>query len=268
MPVRTLEDAISATRTCQKISESGETAGILDGDDEYDIYEGDDIQVGEAVSSIVAENSRNEFVQDRQLPSVDHAPPSPVQPQSSSAGEHPRRPVAQVEHDVIAVTPTVPVTQPVTLPPQQEESIHFPQEALNLAAEEARLIEALQTTNERAQREKLTVELLNLFQRSESMASSAIAEESSHVAQNGTSKSAYNDITVVTSLNETESDNDQHGGDKMQAAASKITTSDNTAQCVQRQQDQTSEVKTQQPVGRKTPPHLRGVVTPWRPKGN
>lgn len=264
MPVRTLEDAISATRTCKKITESEGTVGILDCDGEYDIYEGNNLQAGEAASPMAAENSLDEFARGRQPPSVYEVSPSPVQPLSSSTVERLGRPVTQVEHDIIAATPPVRVTQPVTPPPQQDESIDFPQKVLDLAAEEARLIKTLETTNERVQREKLTAELLQLFERSENMTLSAKAKGSNCVVQTGTFKSD-NDTTAATLLDD--DDDDQHGGSKLQAEASKITTPSDDSKWVQCQQSHQSGDKTQQPVARKTPPHLRRGVAPWRNNG-
>ncbi|KAI1146578.1 hypothetical protein F4825DRAFT_472422 [Nemania diffusa] len=239
IPILEKHDAVSAARIFQGITEPGDTSSILDFDVEYDIYRNDDVNLEkEAASSAVT------FIYDEK--SVSSAL---VQQEESPATERPRYDVARGGNEIAAAASTIPATEA-----QKGEDVIF-QQVVDLAEEEARLITEIRTTNERARREKLTLELLEVLQRSNSLALSVKAPKD--VAQNGAAKPTGNK-TTTTSFTKTK-DDDCHNDGIMQADARKSTRFDSAPQGTPHELGEYSIPETEPSTGRKTPPHLRGI---------
>lgn len=231
MPVREQENAVSVARMCQAVTEPADTTGILDSDDEYVIYQDDAANPVETASGMVTSEPSVTFIHGQQPPSL-----APVQQKESPAMESPGDAIAQGGHEVVAAAPTISVTL------AQQEGVNFPQ-VVDLAAEEDRLIMELRTTNDRARREELMTEVLKLLHMKD------------NVVQNGASKSTDDGAPAPTSFIETKKDDWSDGNN----GQDENTSSNGTPQVTPRELGTQPSPQTQQPTGRKTPPHLRGL---------
>ncbi|KAJ2974915.1 hypothetical protein NUW58_g8506 [Xylaria curta] len=196
MPVRELGNAIFASGTFEAVGSTEDITGIVDCDDDYDVYRDEDAHLGVGASFTVAGNTPGEFV------SVLHLPPpcevfSPFQQQKAHAAEHRKENFAHSEQGTIAATPSI-----VAAHANREENIDSPEEMEDGAARESSLIVALQNTNDREERAKLTVQLYELLHKSAGLGVGA--KSSSNVARNGTPKAINNGTTETASQVATE----------------------------------------------------------------
>ncbi|KAJ8110648.1 hypothetical protein ONZ43_g5822 [Nemania bipapillata] len=221
IPVREQKNAVSAARLCQTVMQPEDTIEILDSGDEYDVYQDDDVDLVEAPRA--TRKPYATFVHGHQPFSLVLA-----RQKESPATENTRNIIDQ-EHETVAATPSSSITQA-----RQHESLNSPQVA-DLSAEEARLIMELRGINERARREKLVTELLELVQ---NVASCMKAGQPNDMIQND--GSGFTDNSAPAIIVSTETKNDE--GSDMKHEAGKE-----------------PSPQTQQPSGRKTPPHLRGI---------
>ncbi|KAI0431970.1 hypothetical protein F5Y09DRAFT_303095 [Xylaria sp. FL1042] len=169
MPTREIDNAITATKLSKGVDVS-EAIGILDGDDEYDVYQGDDGCLDSAASSTGLGNPPDAIFPSQQLSTAFATPFAPIPPQEAFVAECTEKATTWLgKCDTSTTTPTKAVP-------------HSP-EVVDLAAQESRLILQLQTTNERKEREKLTTELLELLKRSDNLTLNAKTNQSSSATQ-------------------------------------------------------------------------------------
>ncbi|TGJ78926.1 hypothetical protein E0Z10_g9837 [Xylaria hypoxylon] len=165
IPVRKLDNAVAATKYSLGIAISEDSNSVLDGDDEYDVYQGDDGHFDSGLSSV----SFTSF--------------GPVQQRDNFS----------VKSSENAATWS-----------GQDEIVGLPQEVMDLEAQESRLIMEIQTTNDRTKRTQLTTELLELLQRSENSTRSVKANQSNHVDQAGAVDAAVGEAVSTISFTEAE----------------------------------------------------------------
>ncbi|KAI0910160.1 hypothetical protein F4823DRAFT_386208 [Ustulina deusta] len=266
MPVREIDNAVTATKTSQRVSRSEDTIGILDFDDEYDIYKGDDGCLGSAASSTVVENPCDKFLRSQQFSSVPLAPVAMIQEQKSVAAERTENALIQPGQDTNASTPARVVTQT-----RQDNNADLSQEEVDLAVQETRLIMELQTTNERTKREKLVTELSELLKRSENLTQGVKANQSRRAFQGNSSGATDDEVISTLSFTEAEARAAREREDEEKRLAQ-----ERVEMAIIKEQ---REIKLQEGLEkdslhlrregegiarRQTPPHLRGICVERR----
>ncbi|RWA04078.1 hypothetical protein EKO27_g11026 [Xylaria grammica] len=175
MPARDLHNAIAATKHSQGVVVPEDTIDILDGDDEYDVYQDEDGRFDSAVSSTVVENFCDEPVH----------------------GQHP--------YPLPFGTPSLALQQfENTATSGIDENVGLQDEMVNLQARETRLLNQIQATNDRKMRTQLTTKLLELLQRIDSLAEGPKASRTNDVAQGGAFGAADDEVMSTVSFTEAE----------------------------------------------------------------
>ncbi|KAF2968542.1 hypothetical protein GQX73_g5015 [Xylaria multiplex] len=177
IPVRKLDNAVAAIKYPQGTVIPEDTIGILDGDDEYDVYQEEDGHLGSTQSFTQVDNSREEFTRDQQLSFTSSVSLAPVQKQQTFVVERPENAATS---------------------PGLDAAVSFPGEVVDFEAQETRLIMELNTTKDRAKRARLTTELLELLQSYENLTRSV--KGSSDVAQGGALEGADDDSISTISF--------------------------------------------------------------------
>ncbi|KAI0540338.1 hypothetical protein GGR58DRAFT_141790 [Xylaria digitata] len=148
IPVRKLNNAVAATKYSQGTAIPEDAIGILDGDDEYDVYQDEDGHFGSTQSVTQVDNSHGEFTCGQQLSSASSVCLAPAQKRHSYTVER------SENGTTIIIRPRWEVVGP--------------------EAQETRLITELSTTNDRAKLARLTTELLELLQSRENLTGGAL----------------------------------------------------------------------------------------------
>ncbi|KAI1124197.1 hypothetical protein F5Y10DRAFT_249989 [Nemania abortiva] len=229
VPIREPVNLGSVVRATYKAIEPVDTIAIPDRDDEYDIYQDDDVCLGEAAG--------------------------PTEPALAQQQEYPAAECSgyavEVGNGASAAITAIPVAQP-----QPDESVKFPQKVVDLAAREIGIIKALHTTSDRQQRNKLTTELLELLEMSQNI--SLEDEKKNDVAQNGAASMSTDNDTIAVDCSVKNKNGDSHTGGNMQAEMGKTAVPNGGPEMPLHQPSQQPEHMIQQLAGRKTPPHMRG----------
>ncbi|KAI0097021.1 hypothetical protein GGR51DRAFT_487882 [Nemania sp. FL0031] len=232
IPVRELDNLGSVLRGCRKGMESIDGIDIPDRDDEYDIYQDGDVNLSEVAFS---------------------TEPTPVQWQEAPIVENSVNTTTRAGHGFAATDPANPASQV-----KQDETARLSKEIVDLAVEEARLIAALGTTNDREERQKLTTELLEILKKSDELSFEVGNEEEKDVFQDVAYKATNNNSTAINSFVEAKDDGWNDGG-MVKTEMDKNAIPNGSSQVVAQQLGQQLGFETRQSTGRKTPPHLRGI---------
>jgi hypothetical protein len=186
--------------------------------------------------------------------------------------ESPAIDTMQAEKNTILAKPDIIITKA-----GQDDRLGFNQDVVEHELKIARLIEALQTTNTTAKRQKLTKELLELLQSDNSL--STEEEEPTGATQDSATKAIKDETAVVAPLTKTKATSQDSGGKKQPdeardtAKVSALKLQDPNSTLLPHQRVKRPEpskgavqqvapqtpVETQQAAPRKTPPHLRFV---------
>ncbi|KAI0188512.1 hypothetical protein EV127DRAFT_471246 [Xylaria flabelliformis] len=262
MPVRELSDVAGAARVSQGVEAADDTTGILDYEDEYEIYQGDDEQSPDAAVNITDESAPGQ-----QFSSAPFDLFIPAQQQEIAAPQHLRD--ASLQQSPFATAKTKESRAIAITRPREDESVELSREHvdLDLDVEANRIITALQTTGKREERKQLTAELLQLLQSNQTPGHFDAKETNCVVLNSGSDESAKEPIATSSSV---ETKNDWHNGVETHTAPTYI-----PHKPIEEPQDPDfalpphklakrpggapqSPAKTQQATERKTPPHLRG----------
>ncbi|GAP88051.1 putative serologically defined colon cancer antigen 1 protein [Rosellinia necatrix] len=236
MPIRELGSAVTVGKEYRKVTVTEEVPDILDGDDDYDVYQDDGAHLNKEASSMLVGDSHAEITRNQQVPSVSLTPIALVgQHYGVSAAKHLENPVTQPGPDIVAAMSPI-----LALQARDSRDVDFPKEVVDLATKESRLIMALETTNEKTQREKLTAELLELLHGGDDMADTVKSKSPNGVGKSAAPKATRDEVINTSPLAGFENDDEHRGRAKHR----------NT---------QRPPLKTELTARRKTPPHLRGI---------
>ncbi|KAK5636994.1 hypothetical protein RRF57_012706 [Xylaria bambusicola] len=181
IPVRDLPSAVTAARTSKSCSVLENGIGILDSDDEYEVYQDDSKPFG-SLATPTSVKPHSVDVCD-QPPSSLPSTPAPVAPALEQRPFTPERSVEAATGPPREIITTSPMNEITQIP--QEAAMGISQEQLEFEAQQARLINELQTAIERGKREELAKKLLALFERDSHSAANVESDQSAHSVNGG-----------------------------------------------------------------------------------